>query len=361
MAKFLDDTGAGRLISGLFAKVQGMLSNKLNKDFTSRVLWDIQPEFGNSSGVSLLLFYTDLPSGETGYTPVLLPQANTLAPGFMTISQVKQLNAATSNIATEIARATEAEALLVPRGIAQTLLTNATIEQDALGVNIDIAAVLPSDGTALTQRTVLPVASTTLAGLIPAESMAALAQAISDIESLRNLGGRRVGAFDTYAELQSYIFSENDRAGDWANVRADENEDGAATRYYATADEDGYLVWQFDMVYSSGATPYATQDTAGISKGVDAYGKIYYEDDHTASWVGATWVQETLANLQSALDTIVQQLGLKVDVSALKELAYRNTVASGQIDDAAVTPAKVQSTGAFTMGSLSVGTLNITG
>ena len=111
--------------------------------------------------------------------------------------------------------------------------------------------------------------------------------------------------------------------------------------------------------------PYATQSVAGISRGVDAYGKIYYEDDHTASWVGATWVQETIGNLMSQLQTASAALAMKADASALVglasqpwvssqisgkanatdlgSLAAKSTIATGDISNSAVTLAKLAS------------------
>jgi hypothetical protein len=218
----------------------------------------------------------------------------------------------------ETQRAQAAEAALLPRAIAPSLLTNAVISQDALGVGIVITALLPASGLMLDQETVLPVASPQLAGLIPAESMAALAQVISDIESLKGLGGRRIGSFATKAALNSYVFDlARDNEGDWATVQVDESRDGASTRYYTIENSAGYLVWQFDQVTLALPVPYATQAIAGISRGVDAFGKIYYEDDHTASWVGANWVQENINNLAAQLTAAGQQLAQKADSTAL--------------------------------------------
>jgi hypothetical protein len=281
------------------------------------------------------------------------------------------LNALQTTISSETAARETADAAQIPRSISPTLLTSAEIAQNALGVNIDVAYVLPSSGVTGSQSTNLPVASDVLAGLIPAESMAALNKAVSDIESLRSVGGRQIASFATKAALDSYVFAEHDANGDYAIVRDDETQNGATTKYGVSEDADGYLVWIFDMVMTAAPVPFADQATAGIVRGIDANGKIYVESDHTMTLVGYNAIQTTLNNLQSALSTASQELARKAALSDLKTLAYKDSVGTAQIDaaavatakiaDNAVTPAKLQYTGAFTMGSLTVTTLNITG
>jgi hypothetical protein len=223
------------------------------------------------------------------------------------------------------------------------LLTNLSISTSGESVTFIADGISPADGIESNFELPGSLVSETQPGFATPEMVRQQNQNSADISSLRgqtlrfpaHLGGN---TSPTAAQLEAIVTATGRELADGATVVDLDN-----SKTYTYYEVDGQ--WR-DR--GSDTVSQAGQGVLGTVMGSEAAGKVYVEATGVMSVVG--W-----DNLTTALGTAQGTL------SALKALAYRDTVASAQIDNAAVTPAKVQSTGGFTMGSLSVGTLNITG
>jgi hypothetical protein len=318
MVKFLDDTGAGRLISGLFTKVQGALDTKLAKNFLLTAMGGYPAEdwILTSAGIDregdTLRFagWRIRPSqGTTGSLPMQLVSLADFAKG--------------DALAAEISRASAAEALLVPRDIASALLTALTAGQFGDTVTLTLDGVNPADGSAVETTAQIdlshyeraenkvPVSSGAteeqyptaksvfdfgmdIAAQIPAGGLAVPLSLDLESELPDDLSGVAVGA---YWYIQNMDVSAPEHTG-----RAWVNDDGA----------DGAKV---------------------IHRVIDQYGA---GDGETITQTGGGALQVSAAWLEGFL--AARGYALAADLGAL---ATKNSVGTGEIDAAAVTLSKL--------------------
>ncbi len=112
------------------------------------------------------------------------------------------------------------------------------------------------------------------------------------------MGGRFIQSFATAAEKDQYVIPETINSGDWYLVDDDETHEGHKTKYVAT-DASGSMYLEYAGIDSYDPVGLATETTAGISKGSDIDGQIFYESDGTGSVVGWDALKQRVTTIEA--------------------------------------------------------------
>ena len=148
-----------------------------------------------------------------------------------------------------------------------------------------------------------------------------------EVETIKNLGSH-VGTFNTRALVpDNASFFTSITINDFVNVRVDETQNNAVTRYIADAiAADGTITWEFDIAFNvdiSGMMPLATgavDDNLAVFKGEKAVDSGLAVGNIWTKGVAGTYVQGTdFDDLQEFLDAKVNnkwfESQIRIDVN----------------------------------------------
>ena len=159
----------------------------------------------------------------------------------------------------------------------------------------------------------IPLASETDGGLMPKESFLQIIENTEKIKKLEEQGGRYIGiSFKTYAELQAYEIPDTVNVGDFTFVLDDESrglEDAPTTRYIVSLSDTGKKEFSFAYVISYDPIGNFTNTTAGLIKGSDEEGKVFAENDGTASVKGFDSLKAKVLDNEKNIGTINSTIG----------------------------------------------------
>lgn len=174
----------------------------------------------------------------------------------------------------ENTRATKAETALNGAKIAKTdfpqVLTDLNFAASPVLVNARVSRKNATNNQTSHFTRLLPLASSTSAGIIDAETFKSFAEMQNSIQALRDAGGRFIGqSFPTKAALASYSVPPTVKSGDFTYVIDDESHQGATTRYV-------YSGTKFDFAFVVNYDPVgvATASQAGLVKLGNSSGKL---------------------------------------------------------------------------------------
>jgi hypothetical protein len=184
---------------------------------------------------------------------------------------------------------------------------------------------------------------------MPAETYAALTQALADILALQQQGGKYIGqSFATKAALNAYTLKSTDNPGDFTFVLDDETKNDATTRYIISGAKTptDTRAWSFGYVINYDPTGLATTAAAGLVKSTAATdgneGKTFVETDGTMSVIGwdslvaavgtlSGLTTTAKSSLVAAINEIKATLNTKAnETSSFTEAATRANIASGE-------------------------------
>jgi hypothetical protein len=148
---------------------------------------------------------------------------------------------------------------LTPRAELASVVTGLSAEQSDTEVKL-----IADSYNAVTQQSTssdIPIPSATQAahGAMTPAQVTALTQAVSDIEGLKQTGGKFVGTFATKAALDAYEVPERIKANDFVYVMDDETHDNAISKYVYDGAE-----FLFALVVEYDPTGIATTTDAGL-------------------------------------------------------------------------------------------------
>ena len=155
--------------------------------------------------------------------------------------------------------------------------------------------------------TVTSPASSTNTGLMTANMVQALNNAIEDIESLKYIG-KQVASFQTHAEAELFDFStlSNVKINDYFIIQADESrteptENGKTTRYVCINDNTPISLesFQFQGVVTTVNIQVATESKLGGVLSTNTDGYIYVENSGAMKLVGYDKIITNINNLIS--------------------------------------------------------------
>jgi hypothetical protein len=148
---------------------------------------------------------------------------------------------------------------LTPRAELTSVVTEISAEQS--DTEVKLIADSYDAVTRQTTTTDIPIPSATQAvhGAMTPAQVTALTNALSDIEGLKQTGGKFIGTFDTKADLDAYEIPERIKANDFVYVMDDETHDNAISKYVY----DG-AAFLFALVVEYDPTGIATITEAGL-------------------------------------------------------------------------------------------------
>lgn len=227
--------------------------------------------------------------------------------------QAEETNA--TAIVNETARATNAENSLDTDKLDKDNINANYLKNIVFSVNGDNGVAnltLNNPVTGQTQSveiTVTSPASSTNTGLMTAEMVQALNNAIEDIESLKYIG-KQVASFQTYADAELFDFStlSNIHENDYFIVYEDESrtepsEKDKTTRYVCVDNTAPITIdsFQFSGVVDTVLIQVATEDELGGVLSTNTNGYIYVENTGAMKLVGYDNIISSINNLTTAI------------------------------------------------------------
>jgi hypothetical protein len=208
---------------------------------------------------------------------------------------------------TEITDLPQLDAAKPARAELTTVVTDYEVAASGATVTVTLSVYNAETQQTSAETRTFPLASAGQPGAMPAESFAALTQAISDIASLKAAGGKWIGQnFATKAALDAWAIPDTVNFGDWTDVIADESKAGEHTRYAlvnsGTAEAPA-KTWAYQYDVEQLPIGLATSTTAGLVKGSEDStanaGKIFAEADGTQSVIGWDALVARVGNLET--------------------------------------------------------------
>jgi hypothetical protein len=192
------------------------------------------------------------------------------------------------------------------------IITDATYSATSTTLSVTMDVYNASDQSVSQIVRDLPVASGSYTGAMPSEAYQSLSQALTDIQALKNQGGKYIGqGFATKAALNAYTIPASVNVGDFTYVLVDESQSNGTSRYICTL-SGSTKVFSFAYLINEAPIGLATSSAAGLVKGVastGAAGKGYIETDGTISVLG--WAALNTATTTNA--TNITNLTTKVN------------------------------------------------
>jgi hypothetical protein len=146
--------------------------------------------------------------------------------------------------------------------------------------------------TAVVVNQTIPIASDAHPGVMPKEAYTALVQMVTDVDTLKQQGGKYIGiGFPTKAALDAYDIPTTVHFGDFTYVEADETHAGGISRYICV--DDNGKKFQYAYLINEAPPGIAGTDHLGFVKSSNTDGKVFVEADGTQSVVG--WSAKTTA------------------------------------------------------------------
>lgn len=243
----------------------------------------------------------------------------------------------------EAARATTAEqglgtSKLDKSNVAENYLQGITF---ALNGDTNVASASfknPATGeTETIELNVLTPASSTTPGVMTAEMVQSLNQALEDIESLKYVG-RQIASFPTYADAELFDFSTIDdiKENDYFIIQVDESRteptEKDKTTKYVCIDETKPITldgnFRFQTVITTVNIQVATESSLGGVLSVNTNGYIYVESTGAMKLVGYDNIITSISNLTQQLTNEVTRATAAEQVNA-EAIAAEKTRAEG--------------------------------
>jgi hypothetical protein len=227
--------------------------------------------------------------------------------------------------AAEQSRATGVEATLNTSKPNRSELTSVVTGATLLAGETQVAVtfVTYNSATQTTNQFVryLPIASGSAAGVMLPEMYGTVESLVSDVETLKNQGGKFIGvSFATAADLAGWTIPNTVHAGDFTYVLDDETHDYATTRWIFNG-----TAFAFAYVISYDPVGVATAETAGLVKSDSGStgGKVFVELDGTMSVVGWDSLLQLVSANSAAISSVVADVqapntGLNTRVASLE-------------------------------------------
>jgi hypothetical protein len=216
----------------------------------------------------------------------------------------------------------ETDEALTPKSKLTAVLIDAEFSDDATSVKLTLSVYNAELDSSSTSVLTVPMASGENPGAMPKEMYTSLTQALADILVLQQQGGKYIGvSFATKADLDAYVFADNNNPGDFTFVLDDETREDATTRYIISGEKtpEDTREWDFGYVINYDPVGLATTLAAGLVKGTEAVGgnggKIFVEADGTMSVIGWDGIVTAVGDLSSLSTTAKNNL-----VAAINEL-----------------------------------------
>lgn len=198
-----------------------------------------------------------------------------------------KIDAVNTDLSTEIQRSIDSDQALgqsvdgINSKINQNVITNLNYTESATGIIRNRTFKNLYTGIESTTAESMPIVSNTTAGIVLPDVFNTINENTNRITNLEANTSADLTTQPTKADLDAWPLPPNAKQGDTANVRADETEGGASTRYKL----DSNLNWVLDIVYGA-PTPQATNTTLGTVKGSLNNGQVAVETDGSMSVVG---------------------------------------------------------------------------
>lgn len=267
----------------------------------------------------------------------------------------------TDNLNTEISRAKEAEtanataieqetarATTAEQGLGTSKLDKSNVAENylqgitfALNGDTNVASASfknPATGeTETIELNVLAPASSTTPGIMTAEMVQSLNQALEDIESLKYVG-RQIASFPTYADAELFDFSTIDdiKENDYFIVQVDESRteptEKDKTTKYVCIDETKPITldksFRFQTVITTVNIQVATESSLGGVLSVNTNGYVYVESTGAMKLVGYDNLITSISNLTQQLTNETSRATAAEQVNA-EAIAAEKTRAEG--------------------------------
>lgn len=148
---------------------------------------------------------------------------------------------------------------------------------------------------------------------MPKESFLQIQSNTDEITNLKQAGGKFIGTgFDTYTELNAYKIPEEVHVNDFTFVRQDETKQNATTRYIVV-EENGAKKFQFAYIINESTYGNFKKGVAGLIVGADEEGKVFAENDGTASVKGWDSLKSSVNDAISRITEIENNPAGKID------------------------------------------------
>jgi hypothetical protein len=166
------------------------------------------------------------------------------------------------------------------------------IGSTATDVTVTVDVYNAEAKTAVVVNQTIPIANDAHPGVMPKEAYTALIQMVTDVETLKQQGGKYIGiGFPTKALLDAYTIPSSVNFGDFTYVEVDETHDGGVSRYICV--DDNGKKFQYAYLINEAPPGIAGTDHLGFVKSSNTDGKVFVEADGTQSVVG--WSAKTTA------------------------------------------------------------------
>lgn len=241
--------------------------------------------------------------------------ANNLSAEIERAKQAEQTN--TTAIENEVTRATSKEEEKLDKvNINDNYLKDIvfSVNGDNGVANVELNNPVTGE-TKTIEITVTSPASSTNTGLMTANMVQALNNAIEDIESLKYIG-KQVASFQTHAEAELFDFStlSNVKINDYFIIQADESrteptENGKTTRYVCVNDDAPISLesFQFQGVVTTVNIQVATESKLGGVLSTNTEGYIYVENSGAMKLVGYDKIITNINNLISNITSEIER------------------------------------------------------